>query len=186
MFSFRLFVDSMTYALVDDFLNVYGTYNGFFYQNEDMSKVNKCALADQNQPLLISYTDDGNVGDMMNTNTMNNNHGVRVGKMVSLRDPRILEKERGENGNHGCFNYTSNMMLSRETISQYFYMPITQAAKELNVGLTLLKKRCRELMLSHINPAGYEAVDDDYGDDEEQEEKKLFSDCLLSSSNPMF
>ncbi|KAK8684476.1 hypothetical protein V6N13_040503 [Hibiscus sabdariffa] len=36
-------------------------------------------------------------------------------------------------------------MLSKEVISQYFYMPITQAAKELNVGLTLLKKRCREL-----------------------------------------
>lgn len=35
--------------------------------------------------------------------------------------------------------------LSRKTISEYFYMPITQAAKELNVGLTLLKKRCREL-----------------------------------------
>ncbi|CAI9757543.1 unnamed protein product [Fraxinus pennsylvanica] len=42
--------------------------------------------------------------------------------------------------------YTSNCkILSRETISQYFYMPITQAARELNVGLTLLKKRCREL-----------------------------------------
>ncbi|XP_061346635.1 protein RKD2-like [Gastrolobium bilobum] len=36
-------------------------------------------------------------------------------------------------------------MLSRKTISQYFYMPITQAARKLNVGLTLLKKRCREL-----------------------------------------
>lgn len=35
--------------------------------------------------------------------------------------------------------------LSEETISFYFYMPITQAAKELNIGLTLLKKRCREL-----------------------------------------
>ncbi|XP_010480535.1 PREDICTED: protein RKD1 [Camelina sativa] len=35
--------------------------------------------------------------------------------------------------------------LSKETISLYFYMPITQAAKELNIGLTLLKKRCREL-----------------------------------------
>ena len=40
---------------------------------------------------------------------------------------------------------SSSKMLSKETISQYFYMPITQAAKELNVGLTLLKKRCREL-----------------------------------------
>ncbi|KAE8707414.1 Protein RKD1 [Hibiscus syriacus] len=35
--------------------------------------------------------------------------------------------------------------LSRKLISQYFYMPITQAARELKVGLTLLKKRCREL-----------------------------------------
>ncbi|PIN06874.1 hypothetical protein CDL12_20562 [Handroanthus impetiginosus] len=40
---------------------------------------------------------------------------------------------------------SSSKKLSRKTISQYFYMPITQAAKELNVGLTLLKKRCREL-----------------------------------------
>ncbi|XVF09061.1 hypothetical protein REPUB_Repub07fG0058700 [Reevesia pubescens] len=40
---------------------------------------------------------------------------------------------------------STTKMLSRKLISQYFYMPITQAAKELNVGLTLLKKRCREL-----------------------------------------
>ncbi|RZC88725.1 hypothetical protein C5167_031097 [Papaver somniferum] len=39
----------------------------------------------------------------------------------------------------------SSTFLSYETISKYFYMPITQAARELNVGLTLLKKRCREL-----------------------------------------
>ncbi|KAG1346427.1 putative protein RKD1 [Cocos nucifera] len=30
-------------------------------------------------------------------------------------------------------------------IKNYFHMPITQAAKEMNVGLTLLKKRCREV-----------------------------------------
>lgn len=40
---------------------------------------------------------------------------------------------------------SSTKMLTRKVISQYFYMPITQAAKELNIGLTLLKKRCREL-----------------------------------------
>uniref|UniRef100_A0A7N0TX95 RWP-RK domain-containing protein n=1 Tax=Kalanchoe fedtschenkoi TaxID=63787 RepID=A0A7N0TX95_KALFE len=39
----------------------------------------------------------------------------------------------------------SSKVLTRKMISQYFYMPITQAAKELNIGLTLLKKRCREL-----------------------------------------
>ncbi|KAK4735595.1 hypothetical protein R3W88_009856 [Solanum pinnatisectum] len=39
----------------------------------------------------------------------------------------------------------SPRMLSRDAISKYFYMPITRAAKELNIGLTLLKKRCRDL-----------------------------------------
>ncbi|KAF5184998.1 Rkd1 [Thalictrum thalictroides] len=38
--------------------------------------------------------------------------------------------------------------LSRKTISSYFYMPITEAAKELNVGLTQLKRRCREVGIS--------------------------------------
>jgi lipopolysaccharide biosynthesis glycosyltransferase len=36
-------------------------------------------------------------------------------------------------------------VLTLEEVSKYFYMPIIQAAKELNVGLTLLKKKCREL-----------------------------------------
>lgn len=79
-----------------------------------------------------------------------------------------VEEGGGENGNGGmgnegtmmrkakrkCCRETSNgsgsgsastKTLSREAISEYFYMPITQAAKQLNVGLTLLKKRCREL-----------------------------------------
>lgn len=42
-------------------------------------------------------------------------------------------------------NNNVSKTLTKEIISQYFYMPITRAAKELNVGLTLLKKRCREL-----------------------------------------
>lgn len=48
------------------------------------------------------------------------------------------------NSNNGSC-YSSSKMLSKKVISEYFYMPITRAAKELNVGLTLLKKRCREL-----------------------------------------
>ena len=35
-------------------------------------------------------------------------------------------------------------ILSKEAIPQYFYMPITQAAKEPSFGLAPLKKRCRE------------------------------------------
>ncbi|XP_004971918.1 uncharacterized protein LOC101757335 [Setaria italica] len=32
-----------------------------------------------------------------------------------------------------------------DELRRYFYMPITRAAREMNVGLTVLKKRCREL-----------------------------------------
>ncbi|KEH33319.1 putative transcription factor Nin-like family [Medicago truncatula] len=44
-----------------------------------------------------------------------------------------------------CREENSARMLTKETISEYFYMPISQAARELNVGLTHLKKRCRDL-----------------------------------------
>ena len=39
-------------------------------------------------------------------------------------------------------------MSSKETIPRHFYMPITQAAKEPNLGPAPLKKRCREPDLS--------------------------------------
>ncbi|KAJ4712954.1 RWP-RK domain-containing protein [Melia azedarach] len=42
-------------------------------------------------------------------------------------------------------NSSKIQTLSRKTISQYFYTTIAKAAKELNVGVTLLKRRCREL-----------------------------------------
>ncbi|XP_021734032.1 protein RKD2-like [Chenopodium quinoa] len=57
----------------------------------------------------------------------------------------LRSSEEQENYNNNNNNNCSSKALSKEIISQYFYMPITRAAKELNVGLTLLKKRCREL-----------------------------------------
>ncbi|GMH21948.1 hypothetical protein Nepgr_023791 [Nepenthes gracilis] len=59
-----------------------------------------------------------------------------VEKMKKKKMRRQWKEEKGSN---------ISKALSREMISEFFYMPITQAAKELNVGLTLLKKRCREL-----------------------------------------
>ncbi|EOA14385.1 hypothetical protein CARUB_v10027579mg [Capsella rubella] len=51
---------------------------------------------------------------------------------------RIIMKRR--NREDGVIN-----SVSREMMKQYFYMPIAKAAKELNIGVTLLKKKCREL-----------------------------------------
>ncbi|EEF47858.1 protein RKD1 [Ricinus communis] len=57
-----------------------------------------------------------------------------------LKEERKATKCREEK-----LNNSISKALTREIISKYFYMPITLAARELNVGLTLLKKRCREL-----------------------------------------
>ncbi|KAJ4977471.1 hypothetical protein NE237_002577 [Protea cynaroides] len=62
------------------------------------------------------------------------NRNSEVGE--DLRKVKRSDKEQKTNG---------SSELTKQVISSYFYMPITQAAKELNVGLTLLKKRCREL-----------------------------------------
>ena len=51
------------------------------------------------------------------------------------------EKHRGE------LNCCSKMLI-RKITPQYFYMPITQAAKEPNVGPAPLKKRCKEHLAS--------------------------------------
>lgn len=59
--------------------------------------------------------------------------------MVERRAIRHCRRSEDRNGS------SRSELLSREVISEYFYMPITRAAKELNIGLTLLKKRCREL-----------------------------------------
>ena len=57
------------------------------------------------------------------------------------RYKRIKRKPRKKHrGGVGC----CSKMLSKETIPRHFYMPITQAAKEPNLGLAPLKKRCRE------------------------------------------
>ncbi|CAN1839620.1 Protein RKD1 [Linum perenne] len=39
----------------------------------------------------------------------------------------------------------SDFLMTKEELAKYFHMPITKAARELKVGLTALKKRCREL-----------------------------------------
>ncbi|KAG2313297.1 hypothetical protein Bca52824_024854 [Brassica carinata] len=60
----------------------------------------------------------------------------------------VQEKTTKRKINRDITTNTTSKALSMETISRYFYMPITQAATELNVGLTLLKRRCRELGFS--------------------------------------
>ncbi|XP_008234884.2 PREDICTED: protein RKD4 [Prunus mume] len=50
-------------------------------------------------------------------------------------------------GSNGIYNKKKSAALELDEIQKYFDLPITQAAKKLNVGLTVLKRRCRELKI---------------------------------------
>jgi RWP-RK domain len=65
--------------------------------------------------------------------------------MLNEGDIRILQHSTKEESPMSNKKAREERVLTLEEVSQYFYMPIIQAAKELNVGLTLLKKKCREL-----------------------------------------
>nr|GEY48228.1 hypothetical protein [Tanacetum cinerariifolium] len=108
--------------------------NSLWFPNEELYSMNPLGFSYQTQPVVINVND--------------NNEEMNMVKFRCCEQKKEVEKKGDNgNGNHSgrSFNNESRMALSREVIAQYFYMPITQAAKELNVGLTLLKKRCREL-----------------------------------------
>ncbi|CAN0895995.1 Protein RKD2 [Linum grandiflorum] len=71
-----------------------------------------------------------------NSHIVNNDHHDPETRFWNELEQTQPPKSRAPNYGH---------VITREMLSRYFYMPITEAAKELNVGLTLLKKRCREL-----------------------------------------
>nr|XP_028960073.1 protein RKD2-like [Malus domestica] len=96
-------------------------------------EVNLTNINNNKQPLLPTCENEEN------GITDENESREERNKVISKR-PHSYKRHRSSSS-----SLSSSKMLSRETVSQYFYMPITQAAKELNVGLTLLKKRCREL-----------------------------------------
>ncbi|KAK1379870.1 hypothetical protein POM88_026614 [Heracleum sosnowskyi] len=78
--------------------------------------------------------------------TDNNTHNATNGDMINGHGDHKEDKKRKNNScSRVAKGQNSTRILTKEEISKYFYMPITQAAKELNIGLTLLKKRCREL-----------------------------------------
>ncbi|GAB2249727.1 hypothetical protein Droror1_Dr00013086 [Drosera rotundifolia] len=56
-----------------------------------------------------------------------------------------MKKERGGGGGSGYRMNKVSERLEYEEIQKCFEMPISKAAKKLGVGLTVLKKRCREL-----------------------------------------
>nr|XP_015638205.1 uncharacterized protein LOC107276829 [Oryza sativa Japonica Group] len=59
--------------------------------------------------------------------------------------PRVTRSRRDGSSAATAGGKTRLDHIGFEDLRRYFYMPITKAAREMNVGLTVLKKRCREL-----------------------------------------
>ncbi|XP_009357371.2 uncharacterized protein LOC103948099 [Pyrus x bretschneideri] len=55
------------------------------------------------------------------------------------------DEDESRTKNESCCKKRCGTPLELDEIQKYFDVPITQAAKELKVGLTVLKRRCREL-----------------------------------------
>ncbi|CAH8339919.1 unnamed protein product [Eruca vesicaria subsp. sativa] len=99
-------------------------------------------------PEAISTLSQADVlGELWNGNTSNFNNYIEPEMGIILHDGNNTTKETTRQKK----KYREDKLIqsfSREDMKPYFKMPITKAAKELNVGLTLLKKRCRELGFS--------------------------------------
>ena len=89
---------------------------------------------------LVRERDAAAAGDSINV--------VSSGYGVGYADHKEAPPRRVKRISEGSGAATSGKSLDHigfEELRKYFYMPITKAAREMNVGLTVLKKRCREL-----------------------------------------
>ncbi|KAF7830728.1 protein RKD4 [Senna tora] len=97
------------------------------------------------------------LGDASSSSIMNMGFGSGFGGggttscVKKLEEEELIKyRERDRIINNGNFSTrkTRTASLDLEEIRKHFDVPITKAAKELNVGLTLLKRRCRELNIT--------------------------------------
>ncbi|XP_074316399.1 protein RKD1-like [Silene latifolia] len=116
-------------------------YEGYGIGYEELSDLDQLEKA---PPSLLCYD------DLKREDFMDDIKKIKSDLSFEQNGTIINNNNDNNNSNNNDENINNNnnivvKALSKEIISQYFYMPITKAAKELNVGLTLLKKRCREL-----------------------------------------
>ena len=123
------------------------TMNSLSFPNQEMYTMNSSIFPNQDTVVMNSIGYPNQEMYMMN-NISEFSYQTQQAIMdtKNINDEQQQKKLDG-NGDGGFdFDSPSRMTaLSREMISRYFYKPIDQAAKELNIGKTLLKKRCRDL-----------------------------------------
>ncbi|KAK3164535.1 hypothetical protein QOZ80_1AG0020620 [Eleusine coracana subsp. coracana] len=98
------------------------------------------AIADCYRPAAIVGFDDMTLV----RHGEHHHHGMQVAALAPMPQPLQMRRSSG-NRSVPVAGKTRLDHIGLDEIRKYFYMPITKAAREMNVGLTVLKKRCREL-----------------------------------------
>ncbi|KAB1205096.1 Protein RKD4 [Morella rubra] len=108
----------------------------FFLAEHDLPFPNEDAVVEQ-RPLnsIINYT--GYFDDL--GNELSESLSSMIIKSECASSSRTEEEKRTSG------RKKSATVLELDEIQRHFDVPITKAAREMNVGLTVLKKRCREL-----------------------------------------
>ncbi|KAK9145605.1 hypothetical protein Sjap_005508 [Stephania japonica] len=139
------------YAVLEDvkplnYLDVYDNNN--FIWNDHGNQ--KCDDHDEQLMMVmeINYGHGSSINldkycqydDIINNNSSSNiSYGTRTTSTISTITARATKFSKK------CSNGSNSSVIEFEEIAKHFDMPITKAAKELKIGLTALKKRCREL-----------------------------------------
>ncbi|KAI5561777.1 hypothetical protein BDE02_15G010200 [Populus trichocarpa] len=91
-------------------------------------------------------------GQNLDNNVIKGDHHLKGFSMLLVQSvcassSSVKEEEEEEEESRKMSGRKRSVALGLEEIQKHFNMPITQAAREMKVGLTVLKKRCRELKI---------------------------------------
>ncbi|CAM8905960.1 unnamed protein product [Rhodiola kirilowii] len=110
----------------------------FYLSEDEVTYLNELFKTDPVEPTESTASNAGN-------------EGAEETKMHHKQQMDIKEARKTKSGTRKqqravrTSRFTKSSALELEEIQKYFDVPINVAAKEMNIGLTVLKKRCREL-----------------------------------------
>lgn len=113
--------------------------NAFTYPNCEDTMVDRKPQTN----LVTSFHHYNHHHDMINIPSSTDQLCSEVVPQMTFERKIIGSTKSGKIRNYGKFSE-----LESEDIQKYFDLPIKEAAKELGVGVTRLKKRCRELNIT--------------------------------------
>ncbi|KAH9324696.1 hypothetical protein KI387_004874, partial [Taxus chinensis] len=127
-----------------------------FDLNQVSSSTRKCSLSSEKENQGTYRLSSGlSVADGANFQSTNHNHALDATEIASYTDSSILgskssieelPKSMGKDENRQVHRAPTKRVssIALKDLAKCFDMPITEASKRLKVGLTVLKRKCRE------------------------------------------